>query len=138
MFKRILLAVDGSIHSVRAAEYAVGLAKKFDSEIAAVYVVDGDTAKQDVLQGTSEFQIEAKRRGKIKPIRKLLDGSGVSFKTHILHGDPGPTIVDFANKNQFDCVLIGSRGLNNFQSFLLGSVSHKVAKRVQCPVLIVK
>jgi nucleotide-binding universal stress UspA family protein len=64
--------------------------------------------------------------------------SGVNYELKVLHGLPGPTIVDYANKNQIDIVIIGSRGLNTLQEFVLGSVSHKVAKRANCPVLIVK
>ncbi|MBP2076835.1 universal stress protein [Oceanobacillus polygoni] len=138
MFKRILLAVDGSEHSIRAVKYAIELVKKFDGVIEAVYVVDENTAKKDVLYATNKFEIEAKRKEKIKPIRELLDQSDVVFGTHVLHGEPGPRIVEFAEEREVDCVVIGSRGLNQVQSFLLGSVSHKVAKRAACPVLIVK
>ena len=56
----------------------------------------------------------------------------------MLHGEPGPTIVEYANKQSCDMVVIGSRGLNKLQEMVLGSVSHKVAKRVNCPVLISK
>ncbi|MGB8270820.1 MAG: universal stress protein, partial [Priestia megaterium] len=41
-------------------------------------------------------------------------------------------------KNNFNLVVIGSRGLNSLQEMVLGSVSHKVAKRVHCPVMIIK
>jgi hypothetical protein len=57
-----------------------------------------------------------------------------SCETVFLSGDPGPKIVDYANENQFDPVVIGSRGLNPLQEFVLGSVSHKVAKRADCSV----
>lgn len=53
----------------------------------------------------------------------------------MLYGEPGPSIVYYANKEQFDLVIIGSRGLNSLQEMVLGSVSHKVVKRVKCPVL---
>ncbi|MUV37968.1 TRAP-T-associated universal stress protein TeaD [Lentibacillus sp. JNUCC-1] len=62
----------------------------------------------------------------------------VTYDLTFLHGEPGPTIVKHANKNEYDVVIIGSRGLNTLQEMVLGSVSHKVAKRVDCPVLIVK
>ncbi|GAB3061726.1 universal stress protein [Virgibacillus ainsalahensis] len=138
MFKRILLAVDGSEHSVRSTHYAIELAEKFDGTIDAVYVVDGDTAKKDVLHAANKFEIEKKRKEKIKPIKDLLKDSGLVFGTHILHGEPGPKIVEFVKDRECDCVVIGSRGLNDLQSLILGSVSHKVAKRAECPVLIVK
>lgn len=138
MFKKILLAVDGSEHSKKATEYSIALAQNFGGTIDAVYVVDGETAKKDVLHASNKLEIERKRKEKIKPIREMLDASKTIFGTHVLHGDPGPTIVEFANDREFDCVVIGSRGLNPLQSFILGSVSHKVAKRANCPVLIIK
>ncbi|PAV29650.1 universal stress protein [Virgibacillus profundi] len=138
MFRKILLAADGSEHSIRSTNYAIELAEKFNGIVEAVYVVDGSTAKSDVLHAATKFEIELKRKEKIKVVKDLLEASGVEYKTNILHGEAGPTIVDYVNENDFDCVVIGSRGLNNLQTFILGSVSHKVAKRVDCPVLIVK
>ncbi|WP_067725108.1 universal stress protein [Oceanobacillus damuensis] len=138
MFNRILLAVDGSENSLRSARYATELAEKFNGTIDVIYVVDSSTAKEDVLHATNKFEIEKKRKEKLKPMRELLEKSGTDFYTHVLHGEPGPEIVEFANENAIDCIVIGSRGLNELQSFILGSVSHKVAKRADCPVLIVK
>lgn len=138
MFKRILLAVDGSENSIRSTHHAIALAENFNGAIDVLYVVDGNKAKEDVLHATNKFEIEKKRKEKLNPIRELLKQSVAEFNTHVLHGEPGPEIVAFANEKGFDCVVIGSRGLNNLQSFILGSVSHKVAKRADCPVLIVK
>ncbi|WP_163971123.1 universal stress protein [Oceanobacillus halotolerans] len=138
MFTKILLATDGSDHSVRSTHYATELAEKFGATIGVVYVVDGSTSKTDVLHHTDKFEVKKKRKEKIKKVEDVLQNTGIEYEIHILHGEPGPTIVSFANKNEFDCVVIGSRGLNEFQTFILGSVSHKVAKRVNCPVLIVK
>jgi len=138
LFQKILVAADGSKHSVRSAEYAIEIAKKFNGKIEVVYVVDGQTAKSDVLQARDKYELEKKRKEKLQVIKDLLDKSTVSYDTHFLHGEAGPTIVNYANDYEFDCVVLGSRGLNNLQTFLLGSVSHKVAKRVECPVLIVK
>ncbi len=133
-----MLATDGSEHSIRSTKYAIELAEKFSGSIEVVYVIDGQTAKADVLHSGDKFKIEQKRREKMKPVVDLLEDAKITYKVHLLHGEPGPEIVNFANGNDSDCVIIGSRGLNNLQTFILGSVSHKVAKRVDCPVLIVK
>lgn len=138
MFKKILLATDGSEHSLRSANYAREIAEKFDGTIELVYVVDGQKSKEDILHSDSKIQIEQKRKEKIRPVLDLLEQADTEYQLHILHGDAGPEIVKFANENNFDCVVIGSRGLNSLQEMVLGSVSHKVAKRVDCPVLIVK
>ncbi|MEU2580447.1 universal stress protein [Micrococcus luteus] len=138
LFQNILLAADGSSHSIRSAEYTVGLAKKFSSKVEVVYVVDGETAKSDVLYGADHAQVEKNRQERMQPITDVLQAANIDYTVTVLHGDPGPKIVAYANKHDIDCVIVGSRGRNNFQTFLLGSVSHKVAKQVECPVLIVK
>jgi nucleotide-binding universal stress UspA family protein len=139
MFKKILLAADGSSHSLRAAEKAIEMAKSFrESKVDVMYVVDGNTSKQDVLNSWNSMGIEKKRREKMNFIEKKAQKSGINYEIMIIRGEPGPKIVEFANKNDYDLVVIGSRGLNMMQEMVLGSVSHKVAKRVLCPVLIVK
>ncbi|CDQ40862.1 universal stress protein [Virgibacillus salexigens] len=138
MFQQILLATDGSEHSIRSTKQAIELAKKFSGTIELIYVIDGQTAKSDVLHAADKFEVEQKRLEKLKAVEDIVRTAGIKYKITILHGEPGPTIVAYANEQAFDCVVIGSRGLNNLQTFILGSVSHKVAKRVNCPVLIVK
>ena len=138
MFQKILLPTDGSDHSIRATERAIELAKLYDGKIDVVYVVDGQTSKSDVLHNVSKVEIENNRKKRTNPIEEKIAQAGIDCTTQFLNGEPGPTIVDHANKEDYDCVVLGSRGLNQLQTMVLGSVSHKVAKRVECPVMIVK
>ncbi|WP_226037490.1 universal stress protein [Aquibacillus saliphilus] len=138
MFKKILLAADGSEHSKRSAEHAINLAEKFNGTIEAVYVVDAKSSKEDVLHNVDKYKVKEERQQKIQPVLDLLDNSKVEYNVQMLHGEPGPAIVEYANQHDFDCVVVGSRGLNKLQTMVLGSVSHKLAKHVYCPVLIVK
>ncbi|BCB03597.1 universal stress protein [Bacillus sp. KH172YL63] len=138
MFNNILLATDGSEHSLRAGEKAIALAKCHEgSRMEIIYVIDGKHSKEDVLH---HWGLDAadQRKQKLQLIEQKAKHEGIHFETVFLHGEPGPTIVEYANKHQFDAVVIGSRGLNTFQEMVLGSVSHKVAKRAKCPVMIVK
>jgi nucleotide-binding universal stress UspA family protein len=139
MYKKILLASDGSEHSKRAAENAIHIAKcSQGSTVDVVYVVDHDRVKSDVLKNWNSNELGDIRVERMKTVEKIAEEAGVTYKLTILHGEPGPIIVDYINKNNFDIAIIGSRGLNGLQEFVLGSVSHKVAKRANCPVLIVK
>lgn len=139
MFQRILLAADGSTHSIRAAKKAIYLAKyNRNSLIEILYIVDGSTSKSDVLRYSDPIQMENKRKEKLGFIEKLAQKSGVNIEVKIQRGEPGPTIVKYCNENHFDILIVGSRGLNSMQEMVLGSVSHKVAKRANCPVMIVK
>ena len=137
MYQHILLAVDGSENALRAAKEAVKIASN-DSLIEMVYVADFEKAKTEVLHAKSSESLLLERKRKVAPIEEVLRAADKQFKLTILHGTPGPEIVKYANVNKVDIVVIGSRGLNGLQEMVLGSVSHKVMKRVQCPALIVK
>lgn len=139
MYNRILLAADGSEYSLRAAGETVKiamLAKEVEVEI--VFVMDYSKVKSEVLQSKDPEVLEFERRQKLLPIEEYFSREGIQYKISMLHGDPGPVIVEYANKQACDLVVVGSRGLNSLQEMVLGSVSHKIAKRVECPVLIVK
>jgi nucleotide-binding universal stress UspA family protein len=138
MFKKILYAADGSEHSLRAGEKAFELAKlSSDSKVDIIYVVDPKHSKDDVLNNWGKDTEDA-RREKLAFIVQKAKKTGIDFEVIFLNGEPGPTIVAHANKNDYDLIVLGSRGLNKFQEMMLGSVSHKVAKRAASPVLIIK
>ncbi|WP_456277022.1 universal stress protein [Bacillus sp. AK128] len=139
MYKKIVLATDGSEHSKRAAENAIHIATCTEnSKIEVIYVVNADRAKSDVLASWNSIEINDSRKERMKDVEKKALEAGVNFEVKVLHGEPGPAIVEYVNKSNTDIVVIGSRGLNTLQEFVLGSVSHKVAKHANCPVLIVK
>ena len=139
MYKKILLAADGSDHSIRAAKQAVKIAASSpDTQVTIVFVADYDNAKYEVLHSGSSMELDLKRRKRLQPIEEKLAAAHIKHKVEILHGTPGPAIVEYANKEEFDILIIGSRGLNGVQEMVLGSVSHKVVKRANCPVLLVK
>lgn len=139
LYKQILIAADGSENALRAAAEAIKIARlNMDSHITVVFVADFEKAKTDVLHATSAESLYVTRRQKIAPIEQAIQQANVSYSVEILRGQPGPEIIKYANSHPIDLVVIGSRGLNGLQEMVLGSVSHKVMKRVNCPALIVK
>lgn len=139
MYKKILLAADGSDHSIRATSEVIKIASMNETSIVTVVLVaDYSQAKSDVLHSGSSVELDMKRRRKLMPVEELLRAANINYRVEILHGVPGPSIVEFANKQNYDLLVIGSRGLNSLQEMVLGSVSHKVVKRAECPVMIVK
>lgn len=139
MYQKILVAADGSDHSKRAAREAVKMAKSNpDAVVTLLYVIDYEKARNEILHGQSSDEVHFERRKHLLPLEEIFQDAGVAYETKTLHGTPGPTIVKHANEVGYDVVFIGSRGLNALQEMVLGSVSHKVAKRVQAPVIIVK
>lgn len=139
MYKRLLLAVDGSENSLRATDEAVKIASLIsDCRIEIIYVVDYSKSKNEILHSQGKEELEYTRRKILSPIEEKVKSKNIEYKLEILHGYPGPTIIEYANKEKVDMVVIGSRGLNSLQEMVLGSVSHKVMKRVNCSALIVK
>lgn len=139
MYKKILLAVDGSENSIRAAEEAMKIASlTSECKVQILYVADLSKIKAETLQSQGNEELEFICRNKIAPIEEKIHFKNINCELKILHGYPGPTIIDYANKEKIDLLIIGSRGLNTLQEMLLGSVSHKVVKNVNCPVLVVK
>lgn len=139
MYKQIVVAADGSENSLRAAEEAAKIAKLSAASIVTiVYVVDIDKAKTEVLHAASAESLYLQRRSKLASVEAIFERAGINYKIEMLNGVPGPAIVQYVNAHPIDLVIIGSRGLNSLQEMVLGSVSHKVMKRVNCPALIVK
>lgn len=139
MYHKILVAVDGSSHSKRAAGHAVFLASITPNvHVTLLYVLNYDKTRNDSIHSMSSEELHITRKNKIMPIKELFTSKGISTEVKLLHGEAGPVIVEHANQENYDLVVIGSRGLNTLQEMVLGSVSHKVAKRVQAPVLLIK
>jgi nucleotide-binding universal stress UspA family protein len=139
MYSKILVAVDGSEHSIRAANHAAKLAAlQSKAHVDILYILDYDRARTDLLKEMGREDLHNDRVDLLSSIEAVFEQLQVQHELIIKHGEPGPTIVKFANAKNYQLVVVGSRGLNSFQEMVLGSVSHKVAKRVNAPVLIVK
>ncbi|MEK5080298.1 universal stress protein [Solibacillus sp. FSL W7-1436] len=139
MYQHILLAADGSQNSIRAAKEALKIARiNAETLVTIIFIIDMEKAKTDVLHSSSIESLYMERRRKLVPIEEMFNEQQVRYKVEIIHGSPGPEIIKYANTQNVDLVVIGSRGLNSLQEMVLGSVSHKVMKRVQCPAMLVK
>ena len=78
------------------------------------------------------------QRELVAPAMEILEKAGVNAELTLLHGRPADEVIRYAEKNNADLVVVGSRGLNALQEFAIGSVSHKIIKHVKCPTLVVK
>lgn len=136
---KIAVAIDGSDNAVRAAEHAIFLATYLpDAQLEVIYVADYSKAKDDMLTSQSPEGLALKREQKVHPILDLAEEANLETKLTTLKGNPSQEIIKYVNDNSIHKLVLGSRGLNTFQEMVLGSVSHKVMKHVNCPVTIVK
>lgn len=136
---KIAVAIDGSDNALRAAKHAITLAQHLpEAQLEFIYVADYNKAKDERLLAQSEESLLLKRKKKIDPVLELAQNAGVQAKYTMLKGEPSQEIIKYVNAKAIDQLVIGSRGLSTFQEMVLGSVSHKVMKHVNCPVTVVK
>ena len=136
---KIAVAIDGSENALRAAKHAITLVQFLpEAHLEVIYVSDYNKAKDERLLSQSPESLTLKREQKMHPILELAKGVGVKAKITMLKGNPSQEIIKYVNSEEIDQLVIGSRGLSTFQEMVLGSVSHKVMKHVNCPITIVK
>lgn len=146
----ILLAMDGSIYSQRAARLVARLPFKEELKITVLHVLDMAALTQPAeLTPLAAIQYGRRMRRDIqRHIRtaerlaartaKRLATRWPRTKGVVVRGDPAEQIIARGKREKADLILLGSRGLSDIRGFLLGSVSHKVATYASCPVLVVK
>lgn len=146
MYQRILLATDGSPNALRAAEATRELAALIPGAIVTVIHVLPLTPELTVeLQKeleSQEFTFEEALQDKAQPIfdrtLEVLSQKNIAVRTVLETGHAADKIAEAANSGEYDLVVMGSRGLGNWQEILLGSISEKVCHAVHIPILIVK
>ena len=147
IIRKVLVAVDGSIPSLNASNYAIDLAKKFDAELTILYVISSDLrySVEDlspVHRALKEVLAVATERGqeKIDQVKRKAVEKNVKVKTDIIISVTSVVreIADYAKKNNIDVIVVGSRGMSEFKKMLLGSVASGVVTFAHCPVIVVK
>ncbi|HMQ52798.1 MAG TPA: universal stress protein [Anaerolineae bacterium] len=139
MFKKIVVAVDGSEHSHRALEYGQDLANRYE---AAVWLVHVFPHTSDLL-GYDEYEKLVARREAagqtvLDEARQTLGTVSFPVYEELLEGPPAEAIINVAEVRGVDLIIMGTRGLGALQGLLMGSVSHKVMHHAHCPVLLVR
>jgi nucleotide-binding universal stress UspA family protein len=122
---RILVGIDGSDHSLWALMEAITIAKKF-SGFLKVITIHRQGKEEDAQRSQQKTQ-------------QYMDQENIdSVFSSILGSNPSRALVETARNENFDLIVVGSRGLGSVTSFLLGSVSRKVVSDAPCDVLVVK
>ncbi|MDD4752386.1 MAG: universal stress protein [Desulfitobacteriaceae bacterium] len=141
MFDKILIPIDGSEHSMKAADAAIKLAKIDDGEVEILYVSSNvNTYRSRVVYSASTLEKELTEEAEkvIAQGAAKFKAAGVKYTTKVLSGDAADVICQEAEQNGIKVIVMGSRGLNAVSSFVLGSVTNKVLSRAHCPVFITK
>ena len=137
--RKILLATDGSVSSVRATKLAIGLAQKFNAEVLAVYVTGHEEnwelpAEQ---KGRSYFCGVHPSEAGLAVAKAFGEKNGVTVITTILRGSISRNIVKAAVADEVDLIVLGESG-RSMPKIALGTVAESVMKLSPCPVLIAR
>jgi len=142
-FSKILVAVDGSQASMDAADQAIEMASKYNSELIALHVILSDTT----IFGTSPprhiDEIKQQAQQYLDKIKQKMpdqhDNSKIQMRTELISSATAVGgIVGFAEKENIDLIVVGTRGRSGFKKLLLGSVASGVVNYAHCPVMVVK
>ncbi len=139
MFSKILVGIDGSPQSLRAAEVAGAIARMDE---AVLYIV---VAYEPLPRDLGESLLEPLISTRIMAADELYDLALIecgkiqgTIVKEIMEGPPAEAILAVAQTREVDLIVMGTRGLGKLASFVLGSQSMKVVSESTCPVLLVK
>lgn len=142
MFRKILLATDGSPHAAEALKYARDLALRDGASVVVVHSIPplssaiylGEPWSEEVIRQT---RLSGERVG--AAAAEALSAAGVEqVEVEVLDGPPADAILRAAETNACDLIVMGSRGYGRIASLLLGSVSHRVLANARVPVMVVR
>ena len=145
--KKILVAIDGSPQSDKAAEEAIRLASaagsRFKSKVYAMLVLPGMRTPSftDFFPApplTEQPDWEEKRQRIFFVVEKAAKEAGLTLENRVVYGDATEEILGFAEEEEISVIVIGSSGAGRVRRALLGSVSAKVAMHARCSVYIVR
>lgn len=137
-FNRILLPVDFTEHSDRAAVHALRLARQNDATIHLVHVVN---ISDDIMPLVSSMEFERKAVKKAESelrdfAAKRLQGYE-KVTTQVLSGVPYREILGYMKSTKCDLVVMGSYGKGSMDRLLMGSTTERILRRATCPVLVI-
>ncbi len=145
--RKILVAVDGSNPSFNASTHAIDFAKRLESELIVLYVIDPRYNELEIAISPrpgrfKEIAMKAMEKGEhiVDAVGKKATEKNVKTKTDVINGVTSVVkeIIEYAEDKQVDMIVIGSRGMTGFKKLLLGSVASGVVTYSNCPVLVVK
>jgi nucleotide-binding universal stress UspA family protein len=148
LFKTILVPVDGSHSCLHAKMIAFSIAKKFNSKVTVVHVVSHEFMHPElkaqyqlphsILHKIDDAYLQAGKQI-VRNAEEMFREAGIPVDARLVtHEDPAEYVLELVKDEKFDLVVIGNRAEHQSERYSLGSVTEKVARHADCPVLIVK
>lgn len=145
-FSTILVGIDGSESSIDAADYAIEMAKKDGAQVIALTVNRIPLSSYGLATPQEEVK-QSKENEEMQEFKEWLDKisqnakqNSVQLKKEIINSQMSveAAIVEYAESEGVDLIVIGTRGNSGIKNMLLGSIASGVVKYATCPVMVVK
>jgi nucleotide-binding universal stress UspA family protein len=146
-FSNIMIAIDGSEHSIKAAEYALNVAKSYGATLHAVtvtYIPESYHVEQEnVLDRPKQIREDTEEEDVKRWFERFNENAreiGIQLRTELInsHRPVDYVLLEYAEKENIDLIVVGTRGRSGFKKLLLGSIASGVVTYSHCPVLVVK
>jgi nucleotide-binding universal stress UspA family protein len=145
MFKSIVVGTDGSETATQAVAQAVDLAGAVGAKlelVSAYEPVPEQRLSAERRQAPEDLQWAISPRedvdATLEAAAAVARGSGVPVEVYPRQGDPADAILDVAEEQEADLIIVGNKGMTGAKRFLLGSVPNKVSHHAPCSVLIIR
>jgi nucleotide-binding universal stress UspA family protein len=140
-YRNIAIATDGSENTTKAISYGIEIAKLSGATVHALYVVDTSSFSTIPMDAGWEemYEILRKEGGRaIYEVKERGEAAGVEVREVLWEGHPSTEIINFAENNDIDLIVMGTLGKTGLDRFLMGSVAEKVVRNSKVPVLVVR
>lgn len=155
---KMLVPVDGSLASIRAAEKSAEIARKYGFDVKLVTVIDyGSISRHSrseklwrqvdgsVISGRTRTWNDEELMGEMREdayelldsMTKELDFHGIRLEKEVLYGEPYQMILETAERDKIDLIVMSNRGFSKIKRFFVGSVTQRVISEASCPVLVI-
>jgi nucleotide-binding universal stress UspA family protein len=145
MFGSFVVGTDGSETAAEAVRQATELANSIGARIhlvSAYEPVGSQRLREERQQAPDDLQWSINEREDVEATLKQaadrIQGAGVEAATYARQGDPADAILDVAEEQKADLIIVGNKGMTGAKRFLLGSVPNKISHHAPCSVLIIR
>lgn len=142
LYRKIIVATDGSEPVKKAVDTAVEFAKLSGAKLYAVYVIAAGHMtghpKDIGWERAMKEQLSTEGKEATAFVETAGKAANVEVESVLLEGNPANEIVDFAEKNDIDLIVMGTLGRTGIQKFLLGSVAQNVVRHSRKAVMVVR
>jgi nucleotide-binding universal stress UspA family protein len=143
LYKKILLATDGSKCSNIAAEHAIKIAEQNNAELIVLAVTETYSVEKLPVEDLTRKVIQLFKEESEKALEDVKDmieekGYPIKFTLKNVEGKAADSILQVAEDEDVDLIVVGVSGKHALERFVLGSVSEKVVRNARVPVLVVR